>query len=151
MSNPINELEKRAGLAHLALTTKSKFVGALLGCVLSRFLPVEKVENHEDYYNVNCLPLVNQILSSLNEKMLFDVRTAAEHTRCWWLGRASAINPVNLTIVPGTYGMIDTYFNTSNIWAPVEHAFINEVKEAMLSCYSAAVEVLRAENPSLIG
>lgn len=150
MSNPIAELEKRVTMAHSALTTKSKFVGALLGCALSRYLPVESVANHEDYYNINCLPLVNQILSSLNEKMLFDVRTAAAHTRCWWMGRACAVNPPSLTIETGRYGMVDSYFNTGNIWSPEAHTFINEVKEAMLVCFSSAVEVLKAENPSLI-
>jgi len=136
MSEALNALNRSVSLNHSGLTTKAKFTAAAFAAVLSRFLPIpsDRVSVTEDYYNINCVPIVNEVLSTLNEKMLLDLPVAAQYTRNYWMIRMAAAYPQELITLNTQYGMIDTFVGTGNVWAPVDHAFINEVKDGVIAC-----------------
>ncbi|MCK9234885.1 MAG: hypothetical protein M0R77_01045 [Gammaproteobacteria bacterium] len=144
MNVSLNEFNNSVGIAHSALTTRAKFIAAVIATVLSRNLPLpqNKVSAPEDFYNIECVPVINEILSALNEKLVMDVRAAVEFTRKFWKIRYMAAFPEGLNNLHDQYGMIDTYVGAGIVWAKTEHEFINDCKDGILVTYSKAFNLL---------
>jgi len=136
MSEALFAFNRSIGINHSGLSTKAKFTATVVAAILARHLPIpsDRVSVKEDYYNINCVPIVNEVLSALNEKLLVDLPICVAYTRNFWLVRMAAAFPEELITLNNCYGMIDTYVGAGNVWSAADHAFINEVKDGVLGC-----------------
>jgi hypothetical protein len=99
----------------------------------SRLVPIPSapVASPANYYNLQVLETVTNRIAELNEKLLFDIRSALNECRQFWMLRYDAAHPSVLPCV-STIGFVDTIVGAGIHLDRDLVCFANEHKEAIL-------------------
>lgn len=124
--------------------TRSRVVAAAVAAAISRVLPIPSFEAEDPagHYRLNVSSTANQLLSCINEQVVFDIQFAEPFLRQLWIMRHSAAYPSTKVLDARQFGFFDTIFGVGIYVDDTTHAFLNEHKDSILNLMSVANAVV---------
>lgn len=132
MNLKFNELNRLAQALPCDIGVRSKVIacGVALALAYKLPLPTGAVVDPDNFFNMQVSPLMNDPFSEMNEAVVFDLKTAIEYCRVFWLLRnAAAYGAGQFTFGENSpYGFFDTILGAGLYVGDTMHTFVNEQK-----------------------
>jgi len=127
------------------LITRPDFIAAAIATELSRVLPVPATlpDSTVIYFNIECMPLVNRVISNINEICVLDCAATLRLTMNLWNLRVCAAFPCEFNKTSkGSF--LARYLNVGEHISPEQHAFLDANVEALAAVSERARAVIDA-------
>lgn len=132
MNLTYNGLNEAAKLLPAAPELRNKIMAAGIACAVAARLPLPsgEVADVSEFWNYQACGLANDPLSDILEGVVFDLNTAIDFTRTFWMLRYSAAYPRKQFMYADNspYGFFDTLAGVSLHVGEEAHTFVNQHK-----------------------
>lgn len=132
MNLKYNELNRLAQSLPCDIGVRSKVIacGVALALAYKLPLPTGPVVDPDNFFNMQVSSLMNDPFSEINESVVFDLKTAVEYCRVFWLLRnAAAHTGSQFPFAENSpYGFFDTILGAGVYVGDAMHTFVNEQK-----------------------
>lgn len=132
MNLKYNELNRLAPTLTLDIGVRAKVIacGVALALAYKLPLPTGPVVDPDNFFNMQVSSLMSDPFSEINEAVVFDLKTAVEYCRVFWLLRnAAAHGGTQFPFAENSpYGFFDTVMGAGVYVGDLMHSFVNEQK-----------------------